>query len=188
MYRDVTHADRAIIAEHLTLTEVGDDDLVCNSVLFDPDDINGAIGELTARWIASGEVAHPEVIEAQLRVVQAVNNHDWDAYTALCAGASYINHRQLGTGDTIADFTSSLRMMTSLVPNLWVEPSEILVCSAVGVVTPFVVRGTSTDGVAVELPVVMLSLQDGGRVKHTEVFDADQRDLALARFAELNQA
>ena len=32
-------------------------------VSFDPDDINGAMGELTARWIASGEVAHPEVIE-----------------------------------------------------------------------------------------------------------------------------
>ena len=57
-YRD-TDSDRTITAEHLTLTEVGDDDLVHRTVLFDPDDINGAIGELTARWIASGEVAHP---------------------------------------------------------------------------------------------------------------------------------
>jgi len=185
---DTNEADRPITAETLTLMEVDDDGRVRDTVLFDPDDINGAFAELTTRWIASGEVAHPEVIKTQLRVVQAVNNHDWDAYTTLCGGASHINHRQLGTTDTIADFTSSLQMMVSLVPDLWVEPSEILACSAVGVVASFAVRGTSSAGTAVELPVVMLSLRDGERIKHTEVFDADQRHLALARFEELSRA
>ena len=40
----------------------------------------------TARWIASGEVAHPEVIEAYLQIVQELNRHDWDAWIASLAG------------------------------------------------------------------------------------------------------
>jgi hypothetical protein len=35
------------------------------------------------------------------------------------------------------------------------------------------------------LPIVTLTLVDGERVTHMENFDSDQRDVALARFAEL---
>ena len=34
--------------------------------------------ELTARWIASGEVAYPELIEAVDRINATINRHDWD--------------------------------------------------------------------------------------------------------------
>ncbi len=185
-YRETGDAERPITLDSLTLTEVTDDDLVRSLVIFDPDDINGAIGELTARWIASGEVAHPEVIEAQRWLVDAANRHDWDAFAMRSAGATYVNHRQLATGetDTIADYMSSIRMMASLVPDLWVEPAEILTYSAAGFVTRDVVRGTSTDGVAIEIQLVMLTLLDGDRVTHVEAFGLDQRDLALARFEE----
>ncbi len=43
--------------------ELGDDDLMRDTVSFDPDDLDDAFAELTARWIASGEVAYPEIIE-----------------------------------------------------------------------------------------------------------------------------
>ena len=182
-----TDSDRTITAEHLTLTEVGDDNLVHRTILFDPDDINGAIDELTARWIASGEVAHPEVIEAYMQILQKLNRHDWDEYRASLADATYVNHRQLGTGNTIADFTTSVTMLASLVPNLWVEPAEILNHSASGVVSDLLAKGTSSDGVEVEMPMVVLTLFDGDRLAHFEAFDADQRDLAVARFDELNR-
>jgi hypothetical protein len=47
-------------------------------------------------------------------------------------------------------------------------------------------KGTSTDGVAIEIPLVVLILFDGDRVTRLEVFDADQRDMALARFEEFS--
>jgi len=74
----------------------------------------------------------------------------------------------------------------SLAPNLWVEPSEILACSALGVVSSFAIRGTLTHGSEVEIPAVMLHLMDADRIKWIESFDGDQRDLAIARFQELN--
>lgn len=44
----------------------------------------------------------------------------------------------------------------------------------------------STEGLAIELPFVMINLLDGERVTHLENFDPDERELALTRFEELN--
>jgi hypothetical protein len=49
-------------------------------------------------------------------------------------------------------------------------------------------KGTSTEGAPIELPLVGLILFDGNRVSCVETFDPIQRDLALARFEELNRA
>jgi hypothetical protein len=144
--------------------------------------------ELTARWIASGEVAHPGVIEAHRRLLNVANRHDWDTFAMRSAGATYVGHRQLAVGDTIVDYISSIRMLTSLVPDLWLAPVEILSHSALGVVTYVVVKGTSTEGAPIELPLVILVLFDGDCVRRVETFDPDQRDLALARFDELSQS
>jgi len=188
-FRDISDADRPITAESLTLTAIDDTDLICYTVHFDPDDINGAFAELTSRWIASGEVAHPEIIEALRRFNEAANRHEWDELATIHAGAMYINHRQLASGaDTAVDDMSSMRMLASLIPDMWVEAPEFLTHSARGVVIKAVVKGTSTEGGAVELPWVILYLFDGDRVTHTETFDADQRDSALARFEELNRS
>jgi hypothetical protein len=188
-YRDTDDADRPVTVETLTLTEVSDDGLVRDIVLFDPDDINGAIGELTARWIASGEVAHPEVIEAARESNEAYNRHDWDAIATIEAGAAYVNHRQLvsESPETIVDHWLSIRTLASLIPDMWVEPAEIFMYSAIGLVSSVVVKGTTAEGAAIELPAVILIVLGGDRVTRMEAFDADQRDLALARFAEFNR-
>jgi hypothetical protein len=118
----------------------------------------------------------------------ATNRHDWDAFATLGAGAAYLNHRQLSKPgvDTIADHLSSFRTMASLVPDFWVEQAEVLTQSPKGVVNHIITRGSSTDGVAIEIPLVAIILFDGDRLTCVKPFDADQRDQALARFEELN--
>lgn len=188
MFRDHSEVDRPIAVEALIHAEVTDDELISRLVIFDPDDINGAFAELTGRWIASGEVVHPEVIEAQLRLLDIANCHDWDTFIIRSAGATFVGHRQLAVGDTIADYISSIRVLSSLVPDLWLAPIEILSHSALGVVTYVVVNGTSTEGAPVELPLVILVLFEGDRVTRVETFDLDQREQALARFEELSRS
>jgi len=189
-YRDTDEPGQPITSERFTVVEVNDYGLLLRTVSFDPDDINGAIAELTDRWIASGEVAHPEVIEVVHRLTATINRHDWEAFATLSDGAAYVNHRQLSSPgvETIADHMSSIRMMASLVPDFWVEQAEVLTQSAVGVVNHVVLRGTSTDGVAIEIPLVVLILLDGDRVTCIEAFDVAHRDLALARFEGLNRS
>ncbi len=189
-YRDTADADRPTLVELLRVIEVGNDGLMHDTVSFDPDDLNDAFAELTDRWIASGEVAHPDVVEEIRRLNEIINRHDWDAFATRIAGATYVNHRQLDPpgAQNIADHMSSIRMLASLVPDYRVELAEVLALSATGLVDYEVLRGTSTDGVAIEIPLVVLILLDGGRLTRLEVFDADQRGSALARFEELNRS
>jgi hypothetical protein len=189
-FRDTADANRPITTEILAVTEIGDGDLIHSSVSFDPDDINGAFAELTARWIASGEVAHPEAVESLRVLTEVVNRHDWDAFAALTNGANFVNHRQLSSPgvDTVADHMSSMRTMASLVPDFWIEQADVLAHSNMGIVSHLVLRGTSAEGAAIEIPLVQIMLVEADRVTCFEAFDANQRDLALARFDELNQA
>jgi hypothetical protein len=77
--------------------------------------------------------------------------------------------------------------MASLAPDYWVELAEVLTYSAMGLVGEVYLKGTSTDGLSIEIPLVMLFVVDPDRVTGFEAFDPDQRDLALARFEELNR-
>jgi SnoaL-like domain len=189
-WRDTEEADWPITVEALTLTEVTRDELVYYTVTFDPEDINGAFTELTARWIASGDVAHPVVIESADRLNATINRHDWDAVAAFFAGATYVDHRPLAQADaeTVADWLSSMRTIESLAPDFWVGPAEILALSAKGVVGRMALKGTSTDGAAIEVPYILLILLDGDRVTRFETFDKDQHDVAQARFEALSTA
>ena len=57
-FRDTDDADRPITVELLTVTEVSDDDLMHDTVIFDPDDIDAAFAELDARYLAGEAAAH----------------------------------------------------------------------------------------------------------------------------------
>ncbi|HTX98235.1 MAG TPA: hypothetical protein VME67_27415 [Mycobacterium sp.] len=83
---------------------------------------------------------------------------------------------------------ASGQMMESLVPDYWIEPAEVLAYSAKGLVEQEILKGTSTDGVTIEIPLIHLALFADRRVTHVEAFDLDQRDLALARFEEFNRS
>jgi hypothetical protein len=99
-----------------------------DTVSFDPDDINGAFAELTARWIASREVANPGIIASARELTETINRHDWDALATPSDGAAYVNHGQLSSPgvQTVADTMPSIRAMASLVPDFWVEVAEVL--------------------------------------------------------------
>ena len=187
-FRDTDEADRPIAVEVLGITEVADNGLFRHAVIFDPDDIDGATKELTARWIASGQVAHPEVVEAAYQVGEAYNRHDWDAIGTIEADAVYVNHRQLATAEpeTIVDHWRSIRTLALLIPDMRIELAQVLTHSANGLVSDLVVKGTTVEGAGIELPALTLVLFDGPRITRMEAFDSDQREMALARFDELN--
>jgi ketosteroid isomerase-like protein len=187
--RDTDAPGQPVTVEVLTVLEVDGDGFIHDTVSFDPDNIGSAFGELTARWIASGEVVHPNVIEAHFRFDEIFNRHDWDAFAEMISDITFVDHRQLAAGgaDTVADHMPSIRTMASLVPDLRIEQAEILTHSAVGLVTYTVAKGTSTEGAAIELPLLVLVLFDGDRVTRIEDFEPAQRDVALARFEEIGR-
>ncbi|WP_231987561.1 BTAD domain-containing putative transcriptional regulator [Mycobacterium sp. 852002-51152_SCH6134967] len=187
-FRDTDAPGQPTTVEDLSITEVMEAGLVCHCVIFDSDHLDAAMRELDARWIASGEVKYPGVIEALLGLLEAANRRDWDAVLAAhAADALFVNHRQLATGrDTIADYWTSIRAFADLVPDMRFDLADVLSHSATGIVCDVVVRGTSPDGVAVEVELVTVLLVETGQVTHIENFEPDDRDWAVARFEELN--
>lgn len=185
-FRDLSETGSPIAVEALNLGSLDNDELISWFAIFDPEDIDSAFDELHARWIASGEVDHPEVIESMRQVIECANRQDWDTLAARESGATFVNHRQLGTGDKIGDHWTSLRAMASLIPDIRVDVADIPKHSAKGVVISVVVRGATAEGTAIELPTVILLHFDGPRVTRMEAFDHNQRDQALARFDELD--
>lgn len=186
VFRDTGDREPPIPVEMLVLTDITDESVV-KTVLFDPDDIDAAFAELTARWIASGDVEHPAVIRAAQRIFETFNRHDWETFTTYLRDATYVSHRQLGIDDAdISDYLLSVQMWVSLIPDLRTEAAEVLAHSAIGGVVSAVLKGTSTNGTVVEIPSIVLALNDGDRVTHLETYDPEQRDMALARFDELS--
>lgn len=186
VFRDTGDREPPIPVEMLVLTDITDESVV-KTVLFDPDDIDAAFAELTARWIASGDVEHLAVIRAAQRIFETFNRHDWETFTTYLRDATYVSHRQLGIDDAdISDYLLSVQMWVSLIPDLRTEAAEVLAHSAIGGVVSAVLKGTSTNGTVVEIPSIVLALNDGDRVTHLETYDPEQRDMALARFDELS--
>ncbi len=144
-YRYPDDADAPTI-EMLQITGVSRGGLLHACVSFDPDDMNDAFAELTARWIASGEVTHPVVVEEIRRLNEIINRHDWDAFATSIAGATFVNHRQLaGPGaQTVTDHVSSIQMLATLVPDYRIELAEVIAQSATGLVDHEVLRAPRT--------------------------------------------
>lgn len=66
------------------------------------------------------------------------------------------------------------------------DPPRTAVKALQCLVTTTVLKGATVEGAAIELPVLSLILFDGAQVVRMENFDIDQRDMALARFGQLD--
>ncbi len=100
-------------------------------------------------------------------------------------GATYVNHRQLGTAD--ADFLSSVQAMASLVPDLWIEPAEIAVAFGGRLRHAAGAQGDDERRPRCRVAVHHCSPSSTTVSSNTiETFDSHERDAALARFNELN--
>ncbi len=72
-YRDIDDADRPIAVELLHVMELSDDDLMHDTVIFDPDDIDAAFAELDARYLAGEAAAHAHTWSVVARAFATLN-------------------------------------------------------------------------------------------------------------------
>lgn len=82
-YRDATATDQPITGEHLTLTEVDDDNLVRTSIRFDPDDIDAAVRELDARYVAGEAAAYSDTWSKSLTLTPHSTGTNYPHHTGL---------------------------------------------------------------------------------------------------------
>ena len=171
----------AFYSEALGVAEIDAGERVVAHVGFDVDDIDAAIEELDARYLAGEAAAHAHIWTAIKKVQALYNRHEVPATTADCVN---IDHRS-GIAFAPGDVTAYIGATYDVAPNVKGHLEAVHRLGDLGVVVTEVVAGTSQGGFAFEWREVALFAFEGDLVSRFELFDEADLDAALARFDEL---
>ncbi|MBZ4557629.1 AAA family ATPase [Mycobacterium avium subsp. hominissuis] len=173
----------AFYTEMIGIVEINADNRLAAHIAFDPDDINGAIAELDARYLA-GEAA--PYARTWSTIAGALAAHNRREVAAATPDAITLDHRRavaFGPGEG-SDF---LRAGWELDQHLDLYVETVHRLTDVGAVFTWAGYGSSHDGFDAEWRAVDLMTVDGEMISRVEVFDESDLDEALARFDELTR-
>nr|WP_231988704.1 BTAD domain-containing putative transcriptional regulator [Mycobacterium sp. 1274761.0] len=168
--------------ESLGVVEVNTDGRVVTHVAFSVADLDAALEELDARYLAGEAAPHARVWSAVIDGHAAFNRHEFpDAIPDL------VDHRPLvavGPGDPAA----KIRQMWDFTPDLKLYVEAVHRLNERGAVLTQASHGTSQSGFEAEWRVVELVTVDDASVTRAELFDEADLDSAVSRFEELNNS
>jgi class 3 adenylate cyclase len=182
-WRDTDEADRPITVEALTLTEVTDDELVRYTETFDPDDINGAIGELDARYLAGEAAAHAHTWSVITGVYTALARRELPPTTPEWVNIDHRRATAFAPGDAIA----SLQATWDLTSDFAIHIEIVHRLTDLGATFTYAAHGTSQGGFDAEWHEIAIVTVEGDLIDQCELFDETDIDAAVARFDELNR-
>jgi ketosteroid isomerase-like protein len=174
---------------------VGDDGRIAVVEQFDPDDREAMLARFHARV---GEVAGSGARETCAPLqwleeeVRRYNTHDFDALAKLYTeDFVLVDHRRVGWGTIVGRdaLMANTAEATRGAPDITMEVAEVLACEGNVLATRVVYRGhTNRGGGSWELPVAPVTVYRDGLAFTCDLYDWDDREAILARFAELSAA
>ncbi|OBI83885.1 BTAD domain-containing putative transcriptional regulator [Mycobacterium asiaticum] len=170
-------------AEALVLVEIDCDDRMTAHIAFDVDDLDAAFAELDERYVAGEAAPHAHAWTGILRALSGVNRHELVGTTPDWVNIDHRRATAFPPGDVIAYIQASWE----LTPNRRVYFEAVDQLSDLGAVVTWVADGTSGEGFDAEWRGVDIITVEGDLVSRFEMFDESDRDVALARFDELQR-
>ncbi len=172
----------AFHTESLCVAAMDADGRIAVRVVFDPDDLDGALAELDARYVAGEGATHSQTWFLVTQAYAAFNRHEFPPGTMDFVG---LDHRR-GIASASDDMAQYVRAVWELAPDAkaYVETTHRLTNRGAVVVAP--AHGTTQEGFDAEWREVHLLVFDGDLLSRFEVFDEDDLDTAVARFDELS--
>ncbi|KEF96636.1 MULTISPECIES: BTAD domain-containing putative transcriptional regulator [Mycobacterium] len=175
-------ASTAYSAAAFAVVEINDNNRVAGYVVFEADELDAAIAELDARYLAGEASTHSHTWTVVTKAFVALNQRKIPATTSDWVN---IDHRRLvpvGTGDLAA----YLSVAWELSPQSYLYVAAVHRLSNLGAVITHVAAGTSREGFDAEWQVIDVMTFEGDRINRCELFDESDLDAALARFDELH--
>ena len=166
----------------LGLSEINAENRVAACTMFELDDIDAAIAELDARYLAGEAAAHAYTWSVVAGAYARFNRHELPPMTP---DSVSIDRRRLVTNEAV-DFAAATRSVWDVAPDLRVHIEAVHRLSELGAVVTHVGRGTSPDGFDAEWRMILIYTVDGDLIDRCEIFDEADLDAALARFEELH--
>jgi hypothetical protein len=178
----------AFEGELLRLAEVDANGKARAWILFEPEDRGLAFAEAQARFVA-GEAAGSEAQAAITAFTGSFNRRrNWAAWYRGCFTDDAVlqDHRRLGFGSmSLDEWIESWRVLIELAPDVSADLLRILAWSERGRVSVARQHGTREGG-PFESVFVQVFLTRGARIERYEIFDLEDAERALVRFAELS--
>jgi len=181
-YRDMGVAERTVVVEMLHLMDVDAAGLMQYTVTFDPDDIDAALAELDARYLAGEAAAYAHTWSLLTGAYARFNRRDLAATTPDWASIDHRRGAAFASGDMIAYIQAAWE--DSPDTTIYIETVHRL--TDIGAVVTHVAQGVSQEGFDAEWRDIQVLTVDGDLVNRSELFDHDDLDAALARFDELH--
>ncbi|WP_081654434.1 BTAD domain-containing putative transcriptional regulator [Mycobacterium sp. UM_WGJ] len=181
-YRDAGDPDRTVLVEILHLVEVDTTGLMQHTVTFDLDDIDAALAELDARYLAGEAAGYAQTWSLVTDAYAGFNRREVFPTTPDWIS---IDHRR-GAGFESGDMIAYLEAAWADSPDTTIHIAAVHRLSQIGAVVTHVAQGISQDGFAAEWRDIVVMTVDGRRVNRSELFDGDDLDAALSRFDELS--
>ncbi|WP_231996728.1 BTAD domain-containing putative transcriptional regulator [Mycobacterium scrofulaceum] len=169
-------------AAALGVVEIDDDNRCAAAVIFDPDNIDAAISELDARYLAGEAAEHSLTWSVITHAYAAANRHELPPTTP---DWSNVDHRRgiAFPPDNLAAYLEA--SWDLLAPGLRVYIEAVHRLTDLGAVVTRVIEGTSSDDFHAEWREIGISIVDGDLINRSEIFDEAELDRAFARFEEL---
>jgi hypothetical protein len=178
------------VDDHLVLHEVDAEGRLVAIVLFDLEDQDAAHAELDARWTAGEATTHPLASKWLADYLRFFAARDWNAMATLLAPDLVgENHRLVGWGMLHGPgaIVSTLRAQIELAPDTQERVDHVRTCEH-AVLFEYAWHGTYAGGAFENLWIVLVELDDAGRGRRADVWEAGQLDQALTRFEDLSAA
>ena len=170
----------AFYTEALSILEIDADNRGAAKVVFDPDDIDSAIKELDARYLAGEAAAHSHTWSVIMQACAAIDRREIFATTADFVDIDHRSLAAIGSGDLMPYIRAALN---DGVYSIYIEAVHRL--SDLGAVVTLVSSGTSQEGFDGEWRMTDIFTVEGDLISRCEIFDEADLDAALARFDEL---
>ncbi|WP_081282506.1 BTAD domain-containing putative transcriptional regulator [Mycobacterium asiaticum] len=167
----------------LDVVEVDSAERVTARVVFDLEDFDAAVAELDRRYLSGEAASHARTWAVIIAGPAALNRGETPPTMTDCVS---VDHRRgaaaFAPGDLIPYLSSGLAHLT--YSRLYIEAVHRLTDQ--GAVCTHAAHGISSQGFGAEWRSVDLQIIDGDRVKHLEIFDEADLDVALATFDQVD--
>ncbi|MFI5508307.1 BTAD domain-containing putative transcriptional regulator [Mycobacterium sp. NPDC051804] len=179
----IPDSPEALQLEVIDVIEINADNRILAYVTFDAGDLDAALAELDARYVAGEAAAHADAWSTIARAYAAINRREIQANTESVVN---IDHRRVASfapGEGSAYFHASWELAAHL--HVYIEVVHRL--NDLGAVFSYVAKGFSQDDFEADWRAIDLITVEGDLINRSELFDESDRDIALAKFDELSQ-
>jgi class 3 adenylate cyclase len=169
--------------ELLAIVEIDHDNRMVAHVLFEAEDIDAAVTELDARYVAGDAAPYAHAWSLIASAYAGFNRRELPPMTPDSVNVDHRRATAMAPGEGAAYFHTSWELAAEL--NVQIEAVHRL--SDLGAVVTHVGTGTSRDGFEAEWRTVDVMTVDGDLIERVELFDESDIDVALTRFDQLSR-